>query len=186
MEANEKGKKEKKDKKGEKTKSRVYRHKGDCSWKDVLPTVYKEAGEGKKGGKSGKNKKESDWTQVARHSLVAGLSGEQTKFHLRYFEVSPGGYTSLEAHRHEHVVVVVKGRGKVRLGRRSRELGYLDVAYISPMEPHRLYNPYEEPFGFFCIVDALRDRPVALVKKPQKGKEGKRGFIAISGLKILS
>ncbi len=151
-----------------KTKSRVLKHKGDCSWKGVKPSVYKEGSGG-------------DWTQVARHPLVAGLSGEQTKFHLRYFEVSPGGYTSLETHRHEHVVVVVKGRGKVRLGRRTRELGYMDIAYIGPMEPHRLFNPYEEPFGFFCIVDALRDRPVSLVRK-----RGGKGLIAISELKILS
>ncbi len=151
-----------------KAKSRVFKHRGDCSWKGVKPAVYKE------------DAKEGGWTQVARHPLVAGLSGEQTKFHLRYFEVSPGGYTSLEMHRHEHVVVVVKGRGRVRLGRRTRELQYLDVVYIGEMEPHRLSNPYGEPFGFFCIVDAQRDRPVPLIRK-----RGKKELIAISELKIL-
>ncbi len=151
-----------------KTAGKVYKHKGNCSWQGVKPTVYKENGE-------------DGWTHVARHSLIAGLLGEQTKFHLRYFEVSPGGYTSLEMHNHEHVVVVIKGQGRVRLGGRTRELGYLDVAYIGPMEPHRLSNPYGEPFGFFCIVDALRDRPVPLIRK-----RGKKELIAISELKILS
>lgn len=157
-------------------KSRIVKHKGDCSWKKIKPAVYKEASGGKKG---------EDWTQVARHSLIAGLSGEQTKFHLRYFEVSPGGCTSFETHRHEHVVVAIKGRGKVKLGGRTYGLEYMDIAYIAPDEPHRLFNPYEEPFGFFCIVDAQRDRPVPIVKKGPE-KRGKGGLIAISGLKILS
>ena len=129
------------------TKSRVLKHKGGGSWKGVRPVIYKK-------GPS------EDWTRVARHLLVAGERGEKTKFHLRYFEVSPGGNTSLETHRHEHVVVVIKGRGRVRLGRRLHEVDYLDTIYISPGEPHRLLNPYGEPFGFFCIVDARRDKPV--------------------------
>ncbi|MDA8170634.1 MAG: cupin domain-containing protein [Nitrospiraceae bacterium] len=130
-------------------KSRVLKHRGGCSWKGVRPEIYKKGGP-------------ENWTRVARHLLVAGQKGENTKFHLRYFEVSPGGYTSLETHRHEHVVVVIKGRGQVRLGRRLHELDYLDTIYIGPDEPHRLLNPYGEPFGFFCIVDARRDKPVPL------------------------
>ena len=130
-----------------KPKSRVFKHKGGCSWKGVMPTVYKKGAPG-------------DWTRVARHHLVAGERGEKTRFHVRYFEISPGGRTSFETHRHEHVVVIIKGRGKVRLGKRTHELDYLDTIYISPGEPHQLLNPYKDTFGFFCIVDARRDKPV--------------------------
>ena len=35
-----------------------------------------------------------------------------------------------------------------------------DVAYLPPLEVHQLRNETKEPFGFFCIVDHLRDRPI--------------------------
>lgn len=164
-----------------KPRSAVFKHRGGCSWKGVAPTIYKKAADPFK-GKPARAKKGLDlvkgdldpgWTSVTRHLLVAGERGEKTRFHLRYFEVSPGGYTSLETHRHEHVVVVIKGRGKVRLGRRLHELDYLDTIYISPGDPHRLLNPYEEPFGFFCIVDARRDKPVPLSSPPLPFSKGR-------------
>jgi hypothetical protein len=39
------------------------------------------------------------------------------------------------------------------------------VLYVAPDVPHQLINPYNEPFGFFCIVDAERDRPRTLDKE---------------------
>jgi quercetin dioxygenase-like cupin family protein len=79
---------------------------------------------------------------------------------LRYFEVAPGGYTSLERHRHVHAVVVVRGRGVVRVGAEHFEVRPLDVVYVPPGAPHQFLNPDpREPFGFFCPVDAERDAP---------------------------
>jgi ribulose-bisphosphate carboxylase large chain len=39
---------------------------------------------------------------------------------------------------------------------------YGDVAYVAPNEPHQFRARGDEPFGFFCVVDADRDRPVSL------------------------
>jgi ribulose-bisphosphate carboxylase large chain len=99
-----------------------------------------------------------DWSEIVRQVII-GNHGESTKFHLRYFEIATGGYSSYETHQHEHVVVGIRGRGKVRLKGRTIDLGFLDTLYIAPETPHRIYNPYNEPFGFFCIVNAERDRP---------------------------
>jgi ribulose-bisphosphate carboxylase large chain len=129
---------------------RVMRHRPDYSWSGVLTERYKA--------------EDGTWSDVLRRTLVGG-KGEQTRFHLRYFEVSPGGQTSLECHRHEHVVVCVRGRGRCRVGRKTYEIGFLDTLYIPPDVPHQLLNPYGEPFGFFCLVDARRDRP-----RPVRGK----------------
>ena len=107
--------------------------------------------------------KSDDWEGIARQVLI-GAGGESTKFHLRYFEIKPGGYSSFETHKHEHVVIGIRGRGKARLGRRVVNINHLDVLYINPDTPHRLYNPYDDPFGFFCIVNARRDRPKSLKK----------------------
>ena len=35
-----------------------------------------------------------------------------------------------------------------------------DVAYLPPLATHQLRNETGEPFGFFCIVDHDRDRPL--------------------------
>jgi len=95
---------------------------------------------------------------VARHELI-GRYGEQTAFDLRYFEIAPGGYTSLEKHVHEHVVIGVRGQGLLKMDGRELPVGLHDVAYVAPLKPHQLHNPGNEPFGFFCIVDRDRDRP---------------------------
>jgi ribulose-bisphosphate carboxylase large chain len=74
----------------------------------------------------------------------------------------PGGYSSFEKHKHEHVVVGIRGKGKVSCGGKSYELNFLDTLYMAPHTPHQLSNPFEEPFGFFCIVNARRDKPKIL------------------------
>jgi len=55
------------------------------------------------------------WEGVTRRVLV-GASGEPTAFQLRYFEIQPGGFSSLERHDHAHAVLVLRGRGRVRVG----------------------------------------------------------------------
>jgi len=98
--------------------------------------------------------------------VLIGLAGEQTDFHLRYFEIAPGGYTSFEKHEHAHVVIGVRGSGRVIAGDQVWDLNFLDIAYIAPDTPHQLVNRSPEPFGFFCIVDAVRDRPQPLRQEP--------------------
>jgi ribulose-bisphosphate carboxylase large chain len=94
-------------------------------------------------------------------ALLVGGAGERTAFHVRYFEVAPGGFTTLERHAHEHVVVVLRGRGEVRLGGDVHALDFGDTVYVAPGEVHQFRNPSaSEPFGFLCLVDAERDRPV--------------------------
>ncbi len=97
---------------------------------------------------------------VTRMALVGG-QGESTAFHVRYFEVAPGGHSSREHHEHEHAVVVLRGRGEVALGGAVHALGVGDVVYVAPHEVHQFRNTSaDEPFGFLCVVDAERDRPV--------------------------
>jgi quercetin dioxygenase-like cupin family protein len=109
-----------------------------------------------------------DYKPVADHhcgvmrSVIIGESGERARFHVRYFEIAPGGFSTLEHHRHEHVVVVMRGRGEVRLGEAWHAVGFGDAVYVAPDEVHQLRNRAEEPFGFLCLVDAERDRPVTV------------------------
>ena len=130
-------------------KNRIYAFRGDYTWRGIKIEKYKTCGD--------------DWTDIARQVII-GSHGESTKFHLRYFEIMPGGYSSFEIHKHEHVVIGVRGKGKAIIGRRRVDINFLDILYIKPDTPHRLYNPYDQPFGFFCIVDANRDRPRPIKK----------------------
>lgn len=97
---------------------------------------------------------------VVRHELI-GQFGEQTDFDLRYFEIAPGGFSSLEKHAHTHAIICVRGRGILAVGDDTVRLNPLDIAYVPPSEIHQLRNESAEPFGFFCIVDHERDRPQA-------------------------
>lgn len=128
-------------------KSRLYRHKGDLVWQGIETENYKTPGK--------------DWANVIRRVII-GKHGESAKFHLRYFEIAPGGNSSLEKHRHEHVVICVKGNGKALVDKKHNTLNFLDTIYIAPDTPHQMKNPFKEPFGFFCIVNAKRDKPKLL------------------------
>lgn len=131
-----------------KNKSRLYKHKGNFRWQGIKIEKYKATDKG--------------WADIIKQILI-GSHGETSKFHVRYFEIAPNGYSSLEMHKHEHVVIGIRGRGNVLCGEKTYELNFLDTLYIAPNIPHQLSNPFIEPFGFFCVVNAKRDRPKILL-----------------------
>ena len=120
----------------------------DWTWERIPQEMYKQDGGSFKG--------------CSRFELL-GKRGESTVFHVRYFEVEPGGWTTLEHHRHEHAVIGVRGEGEIQLGPHVYPVGVGDAAYTAPGDTHQLRNPpgeHREPFGFICVVAADRDRPV--------------------------
>jgi quercetin dioxygenase-like cupin family protein len=78
---------------------------------------------------------------------------------LRYFEMQPGGYSTLERHEHTHAVMIHRGRGRVLVGDRVHEVGEHDLVRIPPLTWHQFVADAGEPFGFLCMVNAERDRP---------------------------
>ncbi len=99
-----------------------------------------------------------DFAGITRQTLF-GHAGETLSFEARYFEIAPGGWSSLECHEHAHAVIGLRGVGKALIGDTVQTLGFLDLAYIGANCVHRLVNDGDSPFGFLCIVDAKRDRP---------------------------
>ncbi len=97
---------------------------------------------------------------VIRQVLAGKHPSERMRFELRYFELAPGGYTSLERHQHEHVVIILRGEGYVLIGEEVVRVRPYDLVYTRPGALHRLMNAREDqPFGFLCTVDRERDRP---------------------------
>jgi quercetin dioxygenase-like cupin family protein len=113
---------------------------------------------------------------ASRQVLLAGSRGAAVRFDVRYFELAPGARTNFEQHRHAHVVIALRGAGRVRLGTRWMRLRGRDACYVAPDTPHELHNDRRTPFGFLCIVDAVRDRgraprvgrPAAGTRRPRK------------------
>lgn len=97
---------------------------------------------------------------VTRQTLLGDQDDEQAlNFVTRYFEVQPGGYTTLERHDHPHSVVILRGSGEVILQDRVATLAPHDVVYVAPQTVHQFHATGAEPLGFLCVVDRDRDRP---------------------------
>jgi len=104
--------------------------------------------------------KEQDGTfrSVTRQELTGAEHGQGTS--LRYFEVGPGGHTTLERHEHTHVVVPIRGHGSALIVDRVVPLARHDVVFVPSWGWHQFRAGPDEPFGFLCAVVVERDRPV--------------------------
>lgn len=96
---------------------------------------------------------------VRRVELI-GKSGERGLFDVRYFELDRHGHTSLEKHLHTHVIIAARGKGELLVDGKSKPMSPMDIGYVPPLAVHQLRNADDAPFGFFCIVDRDRDRPM--------------------------
>lgn len=130
----------------DRSEPRLYTFRPDYTWDDVPIQRYKPG--------------TGDWAGIVRQVLIGFR--EATSFHLRYFEIAPGGYSSLEQHDHAHAVIVVRGEGEAIVADGVTPMGFLDTLYIAPNTAHQFLNRTDKPFGFLCIVDAVRDRPRAV------------------------
>ncbi len=78
---------------------------------------------------------------------------------VRYFEVEPGGHSTLERHEHVHAVVVLHGHGRCLVGTEVLDLGPRDLVEVPPMTWHQFRADEAAPLGFLCVVNVDRDRP---------------------------
>jgi len=134
-------------------KSAYYRHLGNFSWRGIRKEVYKSD--------------DGSWSGISKQVLI-GSHAESANLHVRYFEIFPGGYSSLECHDHEHVIICVKGQGIAKTGRRKIRMGFMDTVFVASGVVHQLTNPFDAPFGFLCIVTAERDKPRLVRTKSSK------------------
>ncbi|TVQ03381.1 MAG: cupin domain-containing protein [Balneolaceae bacterium] len=99
-----------------------------------------------------------NFKDIHRFTLL-GDDISELNFQTRYFEIAPGGYSSLEMHRHPHSVIVIRGGGTLLLENEVHPLGLYDTVFISPDTIHQFLADTNEPLGFICIVDRYRDKP---------------------------
>jgi mannose-6-phosphate isomerase-like protein (cupin superfamily) len=121
----------------------VRRHKGDFHWEGVDVLAYKQEGA-------------APFKDVTRQVL---FDSADPPAQLRYFEVAPGGHTTLERHEHVHSVMVIRGRGQCLVGDRAYDLDANDLVAVPPMTCQQFRAAPDSPLVFLCLVAAQRDRP---------------------------
>jgi quercetin dioxygenase-like cupin family protein len=121
----------------------IIRYESDFRWEDVPVHAYKEEGE--------------RFRDVTRQLLAGRDAGME--WDLRYFEIQPGGHSTLERHQHPHAVVVLRGRGHVLVDPEISELRPFDLVLVPPLTWHQFRAGSDAPLGFLCLVDTDRDRP---------------------------
>lgn len=123
---------------------RHFRQRGwRFAWTETDTLAYKEEG--------------AHFRGVTRQVLFGAEQGSPSE--LRYFEIAPGGHSTLERHEHIHGVLILRGRGRVLVGETIHRIGAYDAVYVPSMTWHQFRAGPRQPLGFLCLVDAQRDRP---------------------------
>ncbi|MFN7778577.1 MAG: cupin domain-containing protein [Betaproteobacteria bacterium] len=116
---------------------------GDFRWDEVERLRYKDEGS-------------APFRDITRQVLFAQ---PDQACELRYFEVAPGGYSTLERHQHTHAVLILRGRGTVRIGDATHAIAEHDLVTVDPMTWHQFHAAADSALGFLCLVSKERDRP---------------------------
>ena len=121
----------------------IHRKAQDYRWEGVDELPYKEDDR-------------ALFKSITRQVLFADpqLHGE-----LRYFEVAPGGFSTLERHQHMHAVMILRGRGHCLVGEEVRPVETRDLITVPALTWHQFRATAGEPLGFLCMVNAERDKP---------------------------
>jgi quercetin dioxygenase-like cupin family protein len=93
---------------------------------------------------------------VKMRMLIGPQDGAQV-FHMRHFEVAPGGHSPHHAHDYEHEVLILKGRGTVKSEEGDRACQPGDVVWVPPNVKHQFQNAGGEPLEFVCLIPAPRE-----------------------------
>ncbi len=121
----------------------VIRHVGGHRWNGVPVLNYKEEG--------------SHFKAISRQVLFEG--GPKLGAELRYFEIAPGGHSTLERHDHIHSVMIIRGRGQCLVGDAIYEIAGNDLVYIPSMTWHQFRATTNEWLGLLCMVNVERVKP---------------------------
>lgn len=93
----------------------------------------------------------------AQMRMLVGPEDGATTFHMRHFEVAPGGYTPHHQHAYEHEILILKGEGVARSEQGERPFRTGDVIWVPANEMHQFRNTGPVPLEFICLIPAPQD-----------------------------
>lgn len=88
---------------------------------------------------------------AVKHILIGEKEGAPSSI-MRYFNLAPGGHSKLERHPQEHEVLIIRGKGKVQIGEKDFIVNPFDAVFIEGNELHQFSNPFDQSFGFICVI----------------------------------
>ncbi len=103
------------------------------------------------------NQVEMDGATGARMRMLIGPAENARNFHMRHFEVAPGGHTPHHQHDYEHEIVVLKGAGAAKSEQGERTFKAGDVIWVPANEMHQFRNTGDGPLEFICLIPAPQD-----------------------------
>jgi len=112
-------------------------------WREVEQLAYKPEGS-------------APFRDISRQLL---FRSDRLGCELRYFEIAPGGHSTLERHEHEHAVMILTGSGECLVGDSVLPVGVHDLIAIPAHTWHQFRAGDNTPLGFLCMVNVERDRP---------------------------
>ena len=107
---------------------------GDLDWEGVEKEVYEDRA-----------------SVLGSRRILIGEADGASAYQLRYFEIPPGGKSSMDIHKHDHGIYILRGSSRILLGEERVEAGIVDVIYIPSNERHQLETVGDAPLGFLCI-----------------------------------
>ena len=103
------------------------------------------------------NEVEMEGAEKVKMRMLIGPEQGAKNFHMRHFEIAPGGHTPHHQHDYEHEVLVLKGSGYFNCEQGERPFKSGDVAFIPAMERHQVVNTGEGPCEIICLIPATED-----------------------------
>jgi quercetin dioxygenase-like cupin family protein len=117
----------------------LVRHFKNFTWDSVDVLAYKEGG---------------PYKSVTRQVLFDGAQTLPAQW--RYFEVAPGGHSTLERHEHLHNVLILRGRGSCLVEGQVHDIGEHDLIHVPSLSWHQFRAADDAPLGFLCLVAEQR------------------------------
>ena len=100
------------------------------------------------------NDVDMEGAQRVRMRMLIGPEQGAGNFHMRHFEIAPGGHTPHHQHDYEHEILVLKGTGVFKSQQGDRPFQPGQVAFIPAMEKHQVVNTGDTPCEIVCLIPA--------------------------------
>ncbi len=100
------------------------------------------------------NEVNMEGAEKVRMRMLIGPDDGANVFHMRHFEVAPGGHSPHHAHDYEHEVLILKGQAVVKSEGGDRPANAGDVVWVPANEKHQFQNAGDQPLEFICLIPA--------------------------------
>ena len=98
------------------------------------------------------NPVEMEGATGVRMRMLIGPAEGAANFHMRQFEVQPGG-----AHDYEHEVLILGGTGVAVGAQGEQAVKAGDVVWVPANEKHQFRNTGGDALKFICLIPAPQD-----------------------------